>query len=79
MSVIETNEWPVPKTPFKYCIHGPAMSHNYLCAVCKDNSAVNDGNTGHLQPCWECQDKGYELIKHNWLTRLTKTLTKQQE
>lgn len=65
----ETYEWPVPKTPFKYCMIGPGMSHNYLCAVCKEESAVNEGWTGHLQPCWKCQ-KDYRLVKLNWFLRL---------
>jgi hypothetical protein len=65
----QVNELPVKKTPFRYCIAGPAMSHNYLCAVCKENSAVNEGWSGHLQPCWKCQ-KSYKLIKLNWFLKL---------
>ena len=54
---------------FEYCILGPLMSHNYLCAVCRERVAVINTNTGILQPCWGCQ-KTYKLIKLNWFDKL---------
>ena len=56
----------VEKTEFIFSRHFMGMSHNYVCAVCKDESAVQDCDTGLLQPCWKCQtEKGYVLIKIN--------------
>jgi len=58
--------------PFVYRNIGPAMQHNYLCALCRENKAVIETWRGWLQPCWECQKKGYRLIKFNWIDRLFK-------
>lgn len=49
------------KVEFQVVFHGPACEHNYLCAVCQRNSAVYDMGAEILQPCWECQEKGYEV------------------
>lgn len=51
------------KAEFIYCNVGPMMIHNYLCAACKTNSAVQNCNEGYLMPCWECQSAGYRLFK----------------
>ncbi len=55
---------------FKYQILGPSMSHNYYCAVCRNIVAVIDQNTGALQPCWDCQRRGYELVRGNALFKI---------
>ena len=60
-----------PKTAqFQFQDLGPAMNHNYLCAVCRENHAVLDMSTGILQPCWSCQKKDYKLVKLGWFTKL---------
>lgn len=54
---------------------GMVMTHDYSCPVCREKSAVLDCNTGLMQPCWECQEKGYRLVKihkHNWIKKLIK-------
>lgn len=56
---------------FVYRRIGPAMEHNYLCAVCRESPAVIETWHGILQPCWECQ-KTYRLVKINWLDRFLK-------
>lgn len=40
---------------------GMLMTHDYSCPVCRDNHAVISG--GLMQPCWDCQQDGYALIK----------------
>lgn len=61
----------VSKTEFIFSRHFMGMSHNYYCAVCKEQSAVQDCDSGILQPCWDCQTKkGYVLIKINWFLKL---------
>lgn len=56
----------VEKSEFVFSRHFMGMSHNYCCAVCKEQSAVQDCSTGILQPCWDCQTKkGYVLVKLN--------------
>jgi hypothetical protein len=42
---------------------GMIMTHDYSCPACREHSAVIDGSTGLMQPCWGCQKKGYKLIK----------------
>jgi len=44
------------------------MTHDYSCPACRDASAVIDGSTGLMQPCWGCQKKGYRLIKKKSLS-----------
>lgn len=51
------------KAEFIYCNVGPAILHNYMCAVCKEKSAVQNCNTGFLMPCWDCQMRGYRIVK----------------
>lgn len=53
---------------FKYRTTGPAMEHNYLCAICRHYPAVIETWRGWLQPCWECQ-KQYKMIRLNWFDR----------
>lgn len=61
---------PIYMAEFVYRDCGPGgMEHNYLCAVCRKESAVLECNTGILQPCWECQKK-YKLVRLNWIDRL---------
>ncbi|WP_129141520.1 hypothetical protein [Modicisalibacter coralii] len=42
---------------------GMVATHDYACPVCRSESAVLSLHNGLFQPCWECQDKGYRLIK----------------
>lgn len=54
---------------------GMIMTHDYSCPVCRENSAVLDGGTGLMQPCWGCQDAGYKLVKRDnrsWWKSLTR-------
>jgi hypothetical protein len=60
----------IEKAEFVYKRIFMGMEHNYLCAVCKENSGVQDCSKGIMQPCWECQKKGYVLVKINWLVKL---------
>lgn len=45
---------PIEKAEFVFKREFMIMEHNYLCAICKENSAVQDINSGILQPCWVC-------------------------
>ena len=54
---------------FVFLFIGPVAYHNYLCAVCRDRKAVLVCNTGVLEPCWECKDDGYSLVKLTWFDR----------
>lgn len=66
----------IEKAVFIYRNVFMAMEHNYLCAVCREESAVINCNTGVLQPCWVCQGKGWELKQSNgWFKRLFRTPT----
>ena len=49
----------------KIYIHDSQMifTHDYSCPVCLKNSAVYSAQNGIMQPCWDCQDKGYQIIK----------------
>ena len=59
---------------FNYRSHGPMMEHNYYCSVCREVVAVIDLNTGILQPCWGCQEKGFCTIKMSWFQKLIKRI-----
>lgn len=61
---------PIQKATFVYKNIGPSMEHNYLCAVCRENSAIIELWNGILQPCRTCQKLGYRLLKLNWIDRL---------
>ncbi len=49
-----------------------ALTHDYSCTVCRERKAVLNMSTGIMQPCWECREKGYKVLKvrRNWLLRL---------
>lgn len=51
-------------------------THNYPCPVCKVNSAVYNMSNGIFQPCWDCQKKGYKIVKvtksKSWFSKLFK-------
>lgn len=63
-------EWhqKIEKSEFIYKTEFMVMEHNYLCACCKIDSAVQDMNTGLLQPCWQCQEL-YLLQPVSWFTK----------
>jgi ribosomal protein L37AE/L43A len=42
---------------------GMIMTHDYSCPCCRENSAVIDGSTGIMQPCWKCKEQGYKIVK----------------
>lgn len=60
----------IEKAEFVFSREFMITDHNYLCAVCREESAVLDNSCGILQPCWECQKKGYVVVKINWLVKL---------
>lgn len=70
MREVDYNE-EIPKVEFVFARMFMDMKHNYLCAVCKEKSAVQDTHTGILQPCWDCQ-KTYKVKKLTWLDRIFK-------
>lgn len=51
-------------------------NHEYPCPVCKVNSAVYNMSNGIFQPCWDCQKKGYKIVKvtkvKSWFSKLFK-------
>lgn len=60
---------PIEKAEFVFKREFMMMKHNYLCAACKKEVAVQNCNTGVLEPCWECQ-KEWKVIKVTKLTSL---------
>lgn len=60
----------IEKAEFIFSREFMIMEHNYLCAVCKENSAVQETHTGVLQPCWDCQKRGFQIVKINGLVKL---------
>jgi len=52
----------IEKCEFIYASEFMVGKHNYLCACCKEFSAVWDMTTGLLQPCRKCE-KFYRLVK----------------
>ena len=59
---------PIEKAEFIFCHEHMGINHNYLCAVCREGSAVLDCSVGILNPCWKCQEKGYVLVrKKSWI------------
>lgn len=51
------------KLKFECKAYGPGLyTHNYLCAVCLNRSAVYHANFDVLLPCWECQKTGFHLV-----------------
>lgn len=59
---------PIEKAEFVYKTEFMAMEHNYLCAVCKEKSGVQECHTGILQPCWDCQ-KEWKIKRVKWWHR----------
>lgn len=41
----------------------PFATHDMPCAICRENHAVLDLSTGVMQPCWECQENGWRLVR----------------
>ncbi len=60
----------IPKAEFTFAREFMAMKHNYLCAVCKERSAVQETNTGILQPCWDCQKVMTRIKRKTWFDKL---------
>lgn len=51
----------------------PFATHDQACAACQERHAVIDLSTGLFQPCWECQGRGYVLIRRpKWRRRLVR-------
>lgn len=48
---------------------GPWADHNMPCAVCRQRAAVLNLNTGRFQPCWGCQEDGWETTRHRGFLR----------
>ncbi len=46
-------------------IHDSGMiaTHDYSCPVCRKNHAILHMNTGIMQPCYTCQEKGYYVVQ----------------
>lgn len=53
----------------KVYVGGPFALHNYPCTVCRTNHAVLDLGNGIMQPCWDCQQSGYKVVKLKRLHR----------
>lgn len=46
----------------------PMAEHNYPCPVCLDHPAVYNLSAGRhgsgtMSPCWECQGRGFHLLR----------------
>lgn len=63
---------PIEKAEFIFKREFMIMEHNYLCAVCKEKSAVQDTNTGILQPCWGCQKKFTRIKPRSFWDRINR-------
>lgn len=58
----------------------PMCEHNFPCPVCHKRHAVYQLSAGYVDsgtfwPCWECQNKGWELVKRRkpwWVDVLNK-------
>jgi len=44
---------------------GPWAEHDQACCVCHVRHAVLNLNSGHFQPCWQCQGDGWRLLRFN--------------
>lgn len=66
-TIMQCNNVPLPE--IVVTILGPAATHNMPCSVCRTQHAVLDLSTGLMQPCWDCQGKGYRLVKGWWTRR----------
>lgn len=73
MREVPFNEF-ISKAEFVFSREFMMMNHNYLCAVCREKSAVIVTSSGILQPCWDCQQLGYIVIKRNLVQRFFKKM-----
>ena len=62
---------PIEKAEYIFKREFMMQEHNYLCAVCKDKSAIIETWHGILQPCYDCQ-KTWKVLRLNWLDKLLK-------
>lgn len=68
----------LPLADITVYLHDSLMiaNHNYPCPVCKVSSAVYVIPTGIFEPCWDCQKKGYKVVKvtkaKSWFSKLFK-------
>lgn len=46
-------------------ILGPAAIHNHPCCVCREKLSVLDLSRGVMEPCWSCQELGYQVTRSN--------------
>jgi hypothetical protein len=37
--------------------------HTFPCPVCRKRYAILNGSDGVFEPCWDCQTKGWHLVK----------------
>jgi len=65
----------IEKAEFVFSREFMFFEHNYLCAVCKKFSAVQDTHTGVLQPCWTCQKYFTQIKKKTMLDKALNWLT----
>jgi hypothetical protein len=42
---------------------GPWAKHDHACSICHEKKSVLVLNTGHFQPCWDCQKTGFRTVK----------------
>lgn len=56
----------MPLADIKLIDHGLAADHNMPCAVCKRAPAVYWLNQSVFEPCWECQQNGWKLVRSKW-------------
>lgn len=65
----------VDMVPYRFSRTFMAQSHNYYCAVCKENPGVANCHTGVLEPCWRCQEAGYQLVHlRGWVWKFLRTI-----
>lgn len=60
---------PIEKAEFIFKREFMAMEHNYLCACCKERTAIQDTSTGVLHPCRICR-KEWKMVRMNFIQRL---------
>lgn len=70
----EFHRFGLPK--MELMLYGPAASHNHPCCVCRKNHSVLDLSRGVMEPCWDCQKQGYQIVKQKprWMSRFWKSL-----
>jgi len=62
------NSEKIEKAEYVYRRIGLLQEHNYLCACCKEFSAIANCNSGVLSPCRMCQ-LDYNIIKKTYLVK----------